>query len=179
MEQAREANREALKKEFMSLMQAAQGQPSLQHANNDRQQIAEVAPATIMGDGNETTTESNLDSSPLQTKLACTAPAGINTTRTTRSSVANNKQIGQYKGGNTTILYTTAKALKDNAAKKRAVSKRNQQSSSAHMFPNEINVVDNLIAKAFFSSIKLQVSIFVNPSCKTKMQFEWSARLKG
>ena len=27
-------------------------------ANNDRQQIAEVAPATIMGDGNETTTES-------------------------------------------------------------------------------------------------------------------------
>jgi len=26
-------------------------------ANNDRQQIAEAAPATIMGDGNETTTE--------------------------------------------------------------------------------------------------------------------------
>ena len=31
MMKAREANREALKKEFMSLMQAAQGQPSLQH----------------------------------------------------------------------------------------------------------------------------------------------------
>jgi len=27
-------------------------------ANNDGQQIAEVAPTTIMGDGNETTTES-------------------------------------------------------------------------------------------------------------------------
>jgi len=31
MMKAREADREALKKEFMSLMQAAQGQPSLQH----------------------------------------------------------------------------------------------------------------------------------------------------
>ena len=30
MKKAREADREALKKEFMSLMQAAQGQPSLQ-----------------------------------------------------------------------------------------------------------------------------------------------------
>jgi len=30
MIKAREADREALKKEFMSLMQAAQGQPSLQ-----------------------------------------------------------------------------------------------------------------------------------------------------
>ena len=85
-----------------------------------------IFPLTIDSQG-------NLDSSPLQTKLACTAPAGINTTRTTRSSVANNKQIGQYKGGNTTILYTIAKALKDNAAKKCAVSKRNQQSSSAQV----------------------------------------------
>ena len=39
------------------------------------------------------------------------------------------------------------------------------------MFPNEINVVDNLIAKTFFSSIKLQVSIFVNPSCKFDLAF--------
>ena len=31
MMKAREADREALKKEFMSLMQAAQGLPSLQH----------------------------------------------------------------------------------------------------------------------------------------------------
>ena len=85
-----------------------------------------ISPITIDSQG-------NLDSSLLHTKLASTAPTGINTTRTTRSSVANNKQIGQYKGGNTTILYTTAKALKDNAAKKRAVSKRNQQSSSAQV----------------------------------------------
>ena len=85
-----------------------------------------ISPLTIDSQG-------NLDSSPLQTKLASTAPAGINTTRTTRSSVANNKQIGQNKGGNITIIYTTAKALKDNEAKKRAVSKRNQQSGSAQV----------------------------------------------
>ncbi|KAG2577857.1 hypothetical protein PVAP13_6NG181203 [Panicum virgatum] len=114
MKKAREADREALKKEFMSLMQAAQGQPSLQQANNDGQQIAEVAPATIMGEGNETTMESeertheqgNIDRCPMQTKLSSTTPAGINTTRTTRSSAANNNQTCQNKGGNTAVIYT-------------------------------------------------------------------------
>ena len=62
--------------------------------------------------------QGNTDRCPMQTKLSSTTPAGINTTRTTRSSAANNNQTCQNKGGNTAVIYTTAKALKDNAAKK-------------------------------------------------------------
>ena len=45
----------------------------------------------------------------------------------------NKTQTGQNKGGDTTVSFTTTKALRDAAAKKRALSKRNQQASKAHV----------------------------------------------
>lgn len=77
--------------------------------------------------------QDNLGSSLPLTQLAATAPAGTSTTRTTRSA-ANKSQTAQNNGGNMTVSFTTTKALKDNAAKKRALSsKRNQQASNAQV----------------------------------------------
>ncbi|XP_066362834.1 uncharacterized protein [Miscanthus floridulus] len=44
---------------------------------------------------------------------------------------ANKTQTGQNKGGDTTVSFTTTKALRDVVAKKRALSKRNQQAGKA------------------------------------------------
>ncbi|OQU81452.1 hypothetical protein SORBI_3006G060601 [Sorghum bicolor] len=169
MEKAREADREALKQELMSMMQAIQGQTSLPQGDKEGE-IAEVGAETNIFEGNVTTRENeeishqrdNPHSSPLQTQLAgatgittgrtsstletqlaSTTPATTANTRTTRSAV-NKSKTAQNKGGNLAVSYTTTKALKDDAAKKRAFGKRKEQAGNV-----------------------------------SKMEFEWSARLMG
>lgn len=68
-----------------------------------------------------------------QTQLASTAPTATGNTRTTRRGAANKSQTGQNNGGNPAISYTTTKALKDDAAKKRALGKRKQQVGNAQV----------------------------------------------
>ena len=58
---------------------------------------------------------------------------GTSNGRTTRNIAANKTQTGQNKGGDTTVSFTTTKALRDAAAKKRGLSKRNQQASKAQV----------------------------------------------
>jgi len=77
--------------------------------------------------------QENQDSIPPQTQLVATTAAGTSNGRTTRNSAANKTQTGQNKGGDTTVSFTTTKALRDAAAKKQALSKRNQQASKAQV----------------------------------------------
>ena len=46
---------------------------------------------------------------------------------------ANKTQTGQNKGGDTTVSFTTTKALRNVAAKKRVLSKRNEQAGKAQV----------------------------------------------
>ena len=46
---------------------------------------------------------------------------------------ANKTQTGQNKGGDTTVSFTTTKALRDAVAKKQALSNRNQQAGKAQV----------------------------------------------
>ncbi|XP_021310196.1 uncharacterized protein LOC110433011 isoform X2 [Sorghum bicolor] len=155
MEKAREADREALKQEFMSMMQAIQGQTSLPQGDKEGE-IAELGAETNMFEGNVTTRENEeishqqdnphssllqtqltdatgittgRTSSTLETQLASTTPATTANTRTTRSAV-NKSKTAQNKGGNLAVSYTNTKALKDDAAKKRAFGKRKEQAGS-------------------------------------------------
>ena len=77
--------------------------------------------------------QENQDSIPPQTQLEATTAVGTSNGRTTRNSAANKTQIGQNKGGDTTVSFTTTKALRDAAAKKQALSKRNQQAGKAQV----------------------------------------------
>jgi len=77
--------------------------------------------------------QENQDNIPPQTQLEATTAAGTSNGRTTRNSAANKTQTGQNKGGDTTVSFTTTKALRDAAAKKRALSKRNQQAGKAQV----------------------------------------------
>ena len=77
--------------------------------------------------------QENQDSIPPQTQLEATTAAGTSNGRTTRNSAANKTQTGQNKGEDTIVSFTTTKALRDAAAKKRALSKRNQQAGNAHV----------------------------------------------
>jgi hypothetical protein len=71
-------------------------------------------------------------SSMLKTQLASTTPATTANTRITRSAV-NKSQTAQNKGGNLAVSYTTTKALKDDAAKKRALGKGKEPAGNAQV----------------------------------------------
>jgi len=62
--------------------------------------------------------QENQDSIPPQTQLVATTAVGTSNGRTTRNSAANKTQTSQNKEGDTTISFTTTKALRDAAAKK-------------------------------------------------------------
>jgi hypothetical protein len=82
----------------------------------------------------------------LQAQLVSTAPAATGNTRTTRRGAANKSQTGQTKGENSAISYTTTKALKDDAAKKRALGKRKEQAGNAQVIfltPLPVNIFES------------------------------------
>ncbi|KAL6871046.1 hypothetical protein ACP4OV_014894 [Aristida adscensionis] len=116
---AHEADKEALRQEFMSMMQAAQQQAALQQGNKDGNKIAEVAAATNVSEANditrqleETSPQHNQGNNSPQVQLKANPPAS--TIRNTRSSAATNKMVPpQDKDRNATTTYVTTQQLKD------------------------------------------------------------------
>jgi hypothetical protein len=96
--------------------------PTIDLQDNPHSSPPQTQPAATTG------TSTGHTSNTPQTELASTA-----NTRTTRRGAANKSQIGQNNGGNPAISYTTTKALKDEAAKKRALGKRKQQAGNAQV----------------------------------------------
>ncbi|KAK3146888.1 hypothetical protein QOZ80_3BG0274450 [Eleusine coracana subsp. coracana] len=99
---AREADKEALRKEFMSMMQAAQQQSAPQQATDVGNKVAEVAAATNMQEGNEISIEYEESSTQHkavwnqpQPQTAPRPPTGA--IRCTRSTGVNNYTVSSQE----------------------------------------------------------------------------------
>ena len=91
--------------------------------------------------------QENQDSIPPQTQLEATTAVGTSNGRTTRNSATNKTQTGQNKGGDTTVSFTTTKALRDAATKKERMRHK----------PEELDIVEWHYLVLYFGKTSFQV----------------------